>query len=424
MLKRLFLLIVFIPVIVFGQLNRPNQATNITNNIHNNGTQAITGNILQGVMLNQNSSYQNIISDTLLQDVRNFSSGKTYTPGMGTFYGDTLWKDSITHSGAWNRNHFIPIAFKGQGGSDTGTHKSAASYYQMQKQISDSAKKQPYLKDSTVAYVTPHQLAAHGYGTGTVTSIATGWGTTGGTITTTGTIKADTSKLSTIAGLHDSLKKYPLWQDTSLYLVTYKQQATILGSYVKYSDSTKYFVTFKKLTSDSANALNFLCGIPFMKSWVGTRGYGTNYLGDTVGGAGATPLLATRNFTKHGTDSVGGGDSNSLYLNSYNALIEKDTIYHTTSSGNNVGAGIKVTVSINNIPDDGELYCRFYKPSVKPCVWTFPSNGSHLIYHLCASPWVTISGQKATFPAIAGTDQYTIKIVRTGTQYDIYFLKV
>jgi len=93
-----------------AQMNRTNQANNITSNIYENSVHAITGTILKNVMLNQNNSYANILSDTLLFDVRNFSPVFLYTPGMGCFYGDTLFKDSIAHIGAWNRNHFIKIA--------------------------------------------------------------------------------------------------------------------------------------------------------------------------------------------------------------------------------------------------------------------------------------------------------------------------
>lgn len=51
---------------------------------------------------------------------------------------------------------------------------------------------------SLIPYLTKAQILALGYGTGTVTSIATSSGITGGTITGTGTLKADTSVLQTV----------------------------------------------------------------------------------------------------------------------------------------------------------------------------------------------------------------------------------
>jgi hypothetical protein len=92
-----------------AQMSRANQAVNITSNIYQNSAHAITGATLQSVMLNQNSSYVNILSDTLLFDVRNFNLSQYYTPGMGCFYADTLFKDSIAHSGTWNRSHFVTV---------------------------------------------------------------------------------------------------------------------------------------------------------------------------------------------------------------------------------------------------------------------------------------------------------------------------
>lgn len=92
-----------------AQLNRAALNSNITSNLYQNSTHSITGAILQGVMLNQNNSYAVILSDTLLFDIRNFSPSLLYTPGMGCFYADTLFKDSVTHTGTWKRSDFIKI---------------------------------------------------------------------------------------------------------------------------------------------------------------------------------------------------------------------------------------------------------------------------------------------------------------------------
>ncbi len=51
--------------------------------------------------------------------------------------------------------------------------------------------------DTTTTLATQYYVNSHGFGTGTVTSIATSTGITGGIITTTGTLKADTNLLAT-----------------------------------------------------------------------------------------------------------------------------------------------------------------------------------------------------------------------------------
>ena len=56
-----------------------------------------------------------------------------------------------------------------------------------------------------VYYRDVSSISAGGGGSGTVTSVAAGTGLTGGTITTSGTISADTSKLSTVYSVRDSL---------------------------------------------------------------------------------------------------------------------------------------------------------------------------------------------------------------------------
>ena len=57
---------------------------------------------LQQVMLNQNSSYVNLLSDTNLLDVRNFSPYAVYSPGMGCFHNDTLYRNIAMAHGSWS----------------------------------------------------------------------------------------------------------------------------------------------------------------------------------------------------------------------------------------------------------------------------------------------------------------------------------
>src|SRR6185312_4985924 len=96
-----------------AQMNRATQANNITSNIYQNNTHAITGTTLQQVMLNQNSSYVNLLSDTNLLDVRIFSPYATYTPGMGVFYGDTLFLNLASAHGTWNRSQWYKVTSGG-----------------------------------------------------------------------------------------------------------------------------------------------------------------------------------------------------------------------------------------------------------------------------------------------------------------------
>jgi len=98
---------------VNAQMNRAAQGNDIISNIYQNSSHAITGAILQGVMLNQNNSYVNILSDTNLLDLRLFSPYATYTPGMGAFYGDTLFMDASMAHGTWTRSDWIEISSGG-----------------------------------------------------------------------------------------------------------------------------------------------------------------------------------------------------------------------------------------------------------------------------------------------------------------------
>ena len=75
--------------------------------------------------------------------------------------------------------------------------------------IVDSTKLLPRA-DSNIAvgYITPTFLNSKGYGTGSVTSVATGYGLSGGTITTTGTLIADSTALSSKLNVLNQLNKY------------------------------------------------------------------------------------------------------------------------------------------------------------------------------------------------------------------------
>lgn len=75
--------------------------------------------------------------------------------------------------------------------------------------IVDSTKLLPRA-DSNIAvgYITPTFLNSKGYGTGSVTSVATGYGLSGGNITTTGTLIADSTALSSKLNVLNQLNKY------------------------------------------------------------------------------------------------------------------------------------------------------------------------------------------------------------------------
>lgn len=96
-----------------AQLNRSSQASNITSNIYPNNANAVTPAILQGVMLNQNNSYVNLLSDTNLLDIRLFSPYANYTPGMGAFYGDTLFMNVSAAHGSWAKSDWVEISSGG-----------------------------------------------------------------------------------------------------------------------------------------------------------------------------------------------------------------------------------------------------------------------------------------------------------------------
>lgn len=130
-LSGLILINCLFTVSALAQLNRSNQAVNITTNIYQNSSHAITGMTLQQVMLNQNNSYVNILSDTNLLDVRNFSPYAVYTPGMGCFHSDTLYMNIANAHGSWNSTQWQAITGTSVGCfiacSDTG--KSVVTYH-------------------------------------------------------------------------------------------------------------------------------------------------------------------------------------------------------------------------------------------------------------------------------------------------------
>ncbi len=98
-------LCLFIVTFCSAQMNRTNQAGNITSNIYQNSTHAITGATLQGVMLNQNNSYVNLLSDTNYFQV--FLPNTTYYPGHYILHGtDSIYACTTSNTGTWNLAHF------------------------------------------------------------------------------------------------------------------------------------------------------------------------------------------------------------------------------------------------------------------------------------------------------------------------------
>lgn len=94
--------------------------TDINNSIFQNTTRQITGNVLNGVLINIKDSMINRITDANLLGLRDFDASRAYAFGEGVFYSGQLYRCSNIsgHSGAWNAANFTVIS-GGGGGSAT-----------------------------------------------------------------------------------------------------------------------------------------------------------------------------------------------------------------------------------------------------------------------------------------------------------------
>lgn len=111
MKKYIAISLIFMYGALDAQLNRTALNSAITSTIYANGRNAITGATLQPTVLDISNSCVNLLSDSNLLDVRIFSPYATYTPGMGAFYGDTLWMNVAQAHGTWNSELWLKIAY-------------------------------------------------------------------------------------------------------------------------------------------------------------------------------------------------------------------------------------------------------------------------------------------------------------------------
>jgi hypothetical protein len=129
----------------------------------------------------------------------------------------------------------------------------------------------PIQTNSSDTLATLADIRAGGGGSGTVTSVATGYGLSGGTITTSGTLVADTS----VSGLSG---KYVRISDTATMLIPYMKKSDSSIYYTKYRSDTSrtniYAGINSKLNiSDTASMLN-----PYLR----LTNYGLSKSGQTV----------------------------------------------------------------------------------------------------------------------------------------------
>jgi hypothetical protein len=170
-------------------------------------------------------------------------------------------------------------------------------------------------------------------GSGTVTSIATGYGINGGAITTTGTLTADTLNIATRSRVQKGIDSV-----SSLIAakVNISDTATMLSPYLKESDTTflSNRINLKVNISDTATMLNpYTRGsgtANFIPKWQGTRGFVNSQIfddGTNIGIGTTTPTSVTnyRTLQVNGTTNsliesmvggnrIGGFESNSSAL--------------------------------------------------------------------------------------------------------------
>lgn len=161
--------------------------------------QILTGNTTQTFQLPDATTmhnghafeFNNNTTNSNLYVVDNSSGAIATVPYGG--YGVAILTYNYTSAGTWDFHYYIPknASFGTKGLSVTGYIKASGN---------DSATKFVTSGGTSSQFVKGDgSLDGTSYGTGTVISVATSYGITGGTITASGTLTADTSKLSTIA---------------------------------------------------------------------------------------------------------------------------------------------------------------------------------------------------------------------------------
>ena len=105
------------PFLFAQTMNRAQLYNNIVTNVYQNPNHAITGQVLQNVLLNQNYSYNNLKTDTNFVGI--FDTGYNYYKGMAVLSGhDTIYRCSVlNHHGRWKSSDFRFIGLIGGGSS-------------------------------------------------------------------------------------------------------------------------------------------------------------------------------------------------------------------------------------------------------------------------------------------------------------------
>jgi hypothetical protein len=130
-------------------LNTANTQANISGNIYTNGNNLVTAAMVAAVLQNMSVSYINRLTDSPLLGLKAFSATTSYAVGDCCVYTGNVYQCTTAHLGAWSVGDFTVI---GAGG------------------------------------------------TGTVTSVGAGTGMSFTTITTTGNVSIDTTKVPYISG--------------------------------------------------------------------------------------------------------------------------------------------------------------------------------------------------------------------------------
>jgi hypothetical protein len=186
----------------------------------------------------------------------------------------------------------------------------------------------------TSSMLSAYQTAINAKGNGTVTSVATGLGLSGGAITTTGTLLVDTSSASIISRQR-AAATYTLISDTSLFArkqmpsysirvnntnatanATTDNYKTVAETALGASDSVTYVGT----TAPSGTTNN-----TYHLSQIGDRVFGEIILANTVNGAGITSIVVKLPSAFPSPKKPTGATSANQFIYNANATLSNAT---------------------------------------------------------------------------------------------------
>lgn len=221
---------------------------------------------------------------------------------------------------------------------------------------------------STNKLATQYYVTHRGYNSGTVTSVATGYGLTGGAITTTGTLKADTSSIST--KYYADTRKPNITANTGVTVtgtspnLTLKADTATLATrdYIRKQDMlTKYKSNYEGFYDFEGNFTSpNIYGSPFVITSSGT-------------GSGASKVLATA------------GHFGIVSMSTGTATTGRSGLFEDL--GNTVGGSGSITfewqILIPNLADVTDDYTLYVGAATH--VNLEPSNGVYFEYNRSAS---------------------------------------